>query len=273
MLRTKTRSSPPLSAYTGEGTFFTARLPFYLDAYQPLCSEEVMAEYVTRAKLARIAGVTPIMVTYAIRDGRFPTKRDSGPKEPSINIDDARVQQWIREQHAKAANGTKPRGLPNPNVPLPEAPANVAPEAGSKVDYEIKKMRAQTAKTLAELAQSVGKLIRRSEVEGYVGEIGAFLLNYLYTLGDRVVDEIQAVFEDSDPQKRLATVDIINRDAREAVATLKATLSRRIDGQRIYRDAGEAREVVGVPLHLGGGDEGRVGPTEEDESDDEGEDS
>ena len=203
----------------------------------------------TRKELADLAGVTKGAITQAVDAGRIAVNPDG-----SIDESHPKTQSFLtapKRQRRQALEAKSPTTAPKPAKskpiapPPPKKPAEIQPTVpttapqntrrksateseGGESYNEAERRKMIAAADLGELKtkQLRGELVEREDVRRVFFQTQAIDASQILTLGQRIAADVSALFAIDDPDKILAAQEIIDIEARSALAQAKALMEK-----------------------------------------------
>lgn len=176
-----------------------------------------MAELARRVKVSRQA------VSSAVNRG---TLRKVGEgRSAKIDLHDQLTVNYIKDNSSNRQVSKQEKGNP-------EAPGSVEESGNQNNDFggesaiiRDKKLRAQTRKIEMEMAEKMGDLIPRKDVERAFSLISSSLINYIYPLGERMAPIIAGLFESIDQKKINETKLTLEKEISRALEAVKKDIT------------------------------------------------
>lgn len=157
--------------------------------------------------------VTAYVQTALLNKSQQPTKRSTNPTRG--------------ESQAKVLNGDHAPGLTihAENHAAPVSNYAVQPsgfgELTEKSKADLEKVRATTVKIQLEIAQKMGTLILRSEVQKAFGSMSSVIVNHFLPMGDRLTEAVCAKLEVSDAEIKSEVQLVIEKEVMRALEEFK----------------------------------------------------
>lgn len=207
-------------------------------AYNTTC----MAKYIQK-HFAIICDVSPPAISKAIKQGRLILVNNEIDLDNYIN----RAYYENRMSRLKRPMAPPP-GAETPPV-IPKKPAYVRKKhtkqrksddlditlpsdddiTGSKLAYEIARIKSQTAKIDLDIAEKMEKLISRSRVDSYFAEFASVFSNMVLPMGQRLAKDICDEMKITDPAVLLRIQVLIDTENERAANEIKRIASKAID--------------------------------------------
>lgn len=211
-----------------------------------------MANYVTKAEIARLAGLTRAAVSGKCKRGALPVMEDG-----TLDLDDPVVQDYVSKASG-TRNGFKPgtrkrpdllkenRGKPRTKKPVPPDPDDVTadeplPEVpgytgnenldtftGNElmdIERREKIRKLQIANRKAE-----SEVIERDEVKAIMSAIDAIIQSQMRPLGTALAPEVASVAGASDPGTEIEITRLIDEGVERLLQNIKREFSSWISG-------------------------------------------
>jgi hypothetical protein len=94
----------------------------------------------------------------------------------------------------------------------------------SLADWQIAKIKAQTALTNANLAEKLKQVVHRDLVDSVFGRLGGALSDHLLTMGDRLSADVAALVGTTDPAVVTEVKRLINTDVTRSLRAVQAVI-------------------------------------------------
>jgi hypothetical protein len=94
----------------------------------------------------------------------------------------------------------------------------------SLADWQIAKIKAQTALTNANLAEKLKQVVHRDLVDSVFGRLGGALSDHLLTMGDRLSADVAALVGTTDPAVVTEVKRLINMDVTRSLRAVQAVI-------------------------------------------------
>jgi hypothetical protein len=144
---------------------------------------------------------------------------------------------YLAADHSARKNGggrpkgyNKPKATPPRPDSTPEQDIDVPsiPGGPTKVDADIARIKAQTAKLHIELAQQMKILVLKELVDNAWGKIYSTAVNYLLPMGQRLAPTLCKKLGVTDPELILEIQNLIDDEVQKAVGQIKRVTTEAI---------------------------------------------
>ena len=183
-------------------------------------------ELVNRSQLAREIGVSPAAIAKAIKQKKLRLVGEG--RTAKIDKHDVLTVKYIKDnssnrQVAKQKKAEKEGPVEKNEDSEPESEYG-SDEEGENAHLRDHKLKLQTKKLEIEMAEKLGHLLSRKEVEKTFTKLSSSIVSYIFPLGDRLAPVLASVFETTDQEKIAETKKTIDKEVGRALEAVKSEI-------------------------------------------------
>lgn len=173
-------------------------------------------ELLKQVELARRMGISRQSIGRALKKNKL--RLVGSGRDTKIDWHDELTQKYVRDHNSnrQVANEMKQEAG--------QSPATPNDSAGESTQLRDEKLKIQTQKLRMEMAERMGELVLRSEVEKVFGKVSTAIRSYIFPISDRVSPMLAGIFESTDPEKIKEIKLLIDKEIGRAIESVKTDI-------------------------------------------------
>jgi len=180
-------------------------------------------ELITRVELSKKVGVSRQAISKAIKNKRLRLLGEG--RSAKIDLHDHLTVNYMKDNSSNRQVGKEIRrgsGKLKEEVKKESDENNQNTDlAGESVQLRDEKIRLQTKKLQIEMAEKLGQLISRKEVEVAFSKLSGSIVNYIFPLGDRISPLMAGVFKTTDQDMIHKSKVLLDQEIGRALEAIK----------------------------------------------------
>lgn len=180
-------------------------------------------ELVTKTELGRKIGISRQAVDKAVKSGKLRLVGEG--RSAKVDLHDALTVKYMGDNSTSRQIAKQKKGEDAGIEEVKKEEQTKIDFPGESVALRDEKLKIQTRKLQMEMAEKMGEMIPREEVEKAFGLISASIINYIFPLGDRMSSIIAGVFESTDQEKINETKLILDKEIGRSLEAIKKDIT------------------------------------------------
>ena len=185
---------------------------------------------VSRAELARKIGISRQAIAKAIKQDKLRLVGEG--RTAKVDLHDIKTVDYIRDN-----SSNRQVAIESKKKDQDEGEENTNPknenddkgeELGETVEIRNRKLRLQTRELEIKMAEKLGELISRKEIESVFSEISSTIVSYFFPLGDRLSTSLAGIFETTDQDKINTAKTTIDKEVGRALEAMKNEIAENL---------------------------------------------
>lgn len=180
-------------------------------------------ELITKAELARRIGISRQSIDKAIKKNKLRLVGEG--RSAKIDYHDHLTVKYMNDNSSNRIVAKQSKDPDATSKKSTEKETGQEDQFSESSQLRDEKLKIQTKKLKMEMAEQLGELIQRKEVEKSFSLISSTIINYIFPLGDRLSPMIAGIFESTDQDKINEIKLLIDKEIELALNNVKRDVS------------------------------------------------